>query len=100
MSSPLIGDPMAQRLAFMYRSTPYIDSWTDARLATVATPLASGTVPTMTDLGLVASWESDLAYSPDGKWIACEVGHDDHQWPYACRVHLFPVGGGTAARSA
>jgi dipeptidyl aminopeptidase/acylaminoacyl peptidase len=86
--------PDGAQIALMHRSTPYIDSWTDARLATVPTHLAHGEPPSITDQGLVASWESDLAYSPDGKWIACEVGHDDHQWPYACRVHLFPVGDG------
>lgn len=87
--------PDGAEIAFMHRSTPYIDSWVDARLATVPTHLPVGEPATITDHGLVASWESDLAYSPDGKWIACEVGHDDHQWPYACRVHLFPVEGGT-----
>ena len=88
--------PDGDEIAFMHRSTPFIDSWTDARLATVPTHGLTGEPPTITDQGLVASWESNLAYSPDGKWIACEVGHDDHQWPYACRVHLFPVDGGTA----
>jgi dipeptidyl aminopeptidase/acylaminoacyl peptidase len=86
--------PDSREIAFMHQPTPYIDSWTEARLATVAVD-ASSTVPTLTDHGLVASWESDLAYSPDGNWIACEVGHDDHQWPYANRIHLFPVAGGT-----
>lgn len=84
--------PDGAEIAMMHRSTPYIDSWPDARLATVPTHVAAGAPLTMTDHGLVASWESDLAYSPDGKWVACEVGHDDHQWPYACRVHLFPTG--------
>lgn len=87
--------PDGTEIAMMHRSTPYIDSWTDARLATIPTNGNPGEPLTLTDYGLVASWESDLAYSPDGKWIACEVGHDDHQWPYACRVHLFPTDGGT-----
>ena len=83
--------PDGAEIAIMHRSTPYIDSWTDARLATVPTHVQTGEPRTFTDHGLVASWEGDLAYSPDGKWIACEVGHDDHQWPYACRIHLFPT---------
>jgi dipeptidyl aminopeptidase/acylaminoacyl peptidase len=87
--------PDSSQIAFMHRPTPYIDSWPQARLATVSAQPTSGDMPALTDCGLVASWESNLAYSPDGKWIACEVGHDDHQWPYACRIHLFPVGGGT-----
>jgi dipeptidyl aminopeptidase/acylaminoacyl peptidase len=91
--------PDSAEIALMHRSTPYIDSWTDTRLATIATRTPSGELPVLTDRGLVASWESDLAYSPDGTWIACEVGHDDHQWPYASRIHLFPVSENGANRT-
>lgn len=83
--------PDGAEIAFMHRPTPYIDSWPEARLATVSTNLSAGQLPTLTDRGIVSSWESDLAYSPDGKWIACEVGHENNQWPYACRIHLFSV---------
>lgn len=91
--------PDSGEIAYLHRSTPYIDSWPDTRLATVgvpATPAADAPLPAPADHGEVSCWESDLAYSPDGAWIACEVGHEDHGWPYANRIHLFPVGGGDA----
>jgi dipeptidyl aminopeptidase/acylaminoacyl peptidase len=86
--------PDGTQIALLHRPTPYIDSWSEAHLATVAVDPNASELPALSDRGLVACWEADLAWSPDGQWIACEVGYDDRQWPYACRIHLFPATAG------
>lgn len=78
--------PDGQELAFVHQPTPYLDSWTAARLVTVA-PDQDGAP--LHDRGEVGTWEAHLAYSPDGAWLACAVGEPEHRWPYACRVHLY-----------
>lgn len=77
--------PDGQELAYVHQPTPYLESWTASRLATVNP--ASEEAPT--DRGEVGTWEAQLAYSPDGAWLACAVGEPEHRWPYASRVHLF-----------
>ena len=52
------------------------------------------------DLGPVSNRDGAPAYSPDGRWIACEVGVEDNHWPFGGYVHLFPAEGGPSRRLA
>lgn len=83
--------PDGQRIAFTHRPTPLLDSWPQSRLATIAT---DGREKELLDVGALTSWTALLAYSPDGRWIACDVGTEGGAWPYASRVMLFPTAGG------
>ena len=84
--------PNSAEIALIHQPTPYLESWSAARLATVAVAEAQGdTAPALVDRGEVAVQEGEPFYSPDGAWIACEVGDAEHSWPYASRIHLFPT---------
>ena len=82
--------PDGQRIAFTHRPTPLLESWPQSRLATIA---ADGSEKDPEDVGPVTSWTALLAYSPDGRWIACDVGTEGAAWPYASRVMLFSTDG-------
>jgi len=84
--------PDGAEIALLHMPTPYIDGWPETRLATVAIP--PGDVPELTDRGRVSSLGGNPHYSPDGAWIACEVGDEDLSWIWGNRVFLFPVAGG------
>ncbi len=94
--------PDGARLAYTHRANTLFDSWHTMRLATVAAAPDSGAAESELplDLGAVANRDGIPAYSPDGRWIACEVGVENTPWAYACHIHLFPVEGGPARRLA
>ncbi len=90
--------PDSAEIALVHQPTPYLDTWTAARLATVASgPNFQAAPPDMVDRGLVAAWTAEPRYSPDGRWIACESSHEELSWPYAAHIRLFGVADGTAA---
>lgn len=84
--------PDGREIALIHQPTPYLDTWADAVLATVAQ--THEPTSALVTRGAATAWNAAPAYSPDGAWIACEVADDDHAWPYASRVYLFPVAGG------
>ncbi len=86
--------PDGAEIALYHMPTPYIEGWLEARLATVAVP--PGDVPALTDRGGVASLGTNPHYSPDGAWIAYEMGDDDRSWTHGCRVFIVPATGGDA----
>lgn len=81
--------PDSAEIAFVHQPSPYLETWTQARLATVA---ITGDLPQLVDKGLVATWYGAPLYSPDGNWIACQASDDDLSWPYAGHVRLYPAG--------
>jgi dipeptidyl aminopeptidase/acylaminoacyl peptidase len=86
----LAWSPDGARLAITHRPTPLLDSWTAGRLAIVP---SDGSAP-LVDLGPATNWQGELAFSPDGQWIATDVSADGHGWAYAGRLTLFPSQGG------
>lgn len=79
--------PDSAEIAFVHQPTPYLDTWTEAVLATVA--VSGDATATLVARGPAGG--AGPRYSPDGAWIACAVPDDDRAWPYASRLHLYPV---------
>lgn len=80
--------PEGHTLVLAHQPSPYLEAWRGARLATVTVDPAGEGVPPLTDRGEIATIDPRLAYSPDGQWIACEVGHEQRTWQWSSRVHL------------
>ncbi|MCC6168410.1 MAG: S9 family peptidase [Caldilineaceae bacterium] len=87
--------PDGAEIALIHQPTPYLDTWADALLATVAVDGSS--VPTLVTRGAATAWNAGPCYSPDGVWVACEVADEDRAWPYASRIHLYAADGGSEA---
>jgi dipeptidyl aminopeptidase/acylaminoacyl peptidase len=82
--------PDSTEIALIHQPTPYLETWSAARLATVAVdPAAQAKILALVDRGVVAAWAAEPHYSPDGRWIACECSHADRTWPYAAHICLF-----------
>jgi len=88
--------PDGARLAYTHRASPLFDTWSSMRLGVVSVAPGAGPL----DLGPVSNRDGAPAYSPDGRWIACEVGVEDNHWPFGGYVHLFPAEGGPSRRLA
>lgn len=95
--------PLGIELAYIAQDTPYIESWPSSRL--VRSPFA----PDSTGQSSLAEpihvadtgcWKSKPGYSPDGKWLACEMGSPENRWAYAGRMHIFPLTDPTGADQA
>lgn len=93
----LAWSPDGATIAYSHQANTLDDSWTTLRLALIP---AAGEVEEPRDLGPVTNRENPPAFSPDGRWIACEAGTDDNHWPYAGGIDIFSVDDGSTRRLA
>lgn len=87
----LAWQPDGARIAFLQRPTPFLETWAQTRLDTIA---VDGSEDSPLDLGPATNWQGALAYSPDGQWIATDVSVEGEAWAYASRMMIFPSQGG------
>lgn len=82
--------PDGKTIVFSHVSDPRADFWPTSDVSTV--DVASGTVK---PFAATKAAESSPVYSPDGKWIAMEVGDLPTRWAQSGNVVIFPATGGT-----
>lgn len=83
--------PDVARIALIHWPTPLLESWPQGRLATIA---SDGSETELLNLGPATNRQAQLAYSPDGQWLATDVSTEGEVWAYGSRIFLYPAQGG------
>ncbi len=80
--------PDGARLAFTHMPTPEAGSWSETRLAAIA---SDGSESEPTDVAPIQFWPPTPQYSPNGHWIACETGAAHGHWTSISQMVLYPT---------
>jgi len=83
--------PDGAKIVYAHVKDPRAEFWSSSDVSMI--DVASGTV---TSFAATPAAESSPVFSPDGKWIAMTVTDGPVRWAQSNRIHVVPVGGGSA----